>query len=1246
MIRKSPAPLLLTAAFFGLVGVGAVSSQVILGQQDFSITVEEVAAADPFSFASVISGAGATVTSEPVLVSGFNGTLPISVSGEGDPTYSLDGDLFTSDPGVISAGMSVLVRLTASPDEGAVRTATLMVGGESGGFTVTTEDFTPNNFTFAGVTGANPSQTVSSAPQMISGIIGIAPISISQGFQAEYRIGSGEWVGEPGTIQNGQQVSVRLRSSPDFDAQRTATLTIGTVQRDFSVTTRASGPCDGTTPSVGTDCGDGSIYAGMHNGNKLFVASSNEGIMAWKTSNNYTPGTYSDDGFKNFQSLKRLGLSNFPAAEACAAKGEDWFLPSLAEFHAIRTSMTSVQLASIFVASSRHLTSETWGTGKFGTSSGGGTSPDNAGFVYFLSPTNNVTSGVEKAASNSGIVHCVRHDGTRVASDPCAGNPEVGDLCYDGTVYAGQYAGRDVFIATQNEGLMEWKTTASFTPGTYADDGFANSGAMRQIGVSQFPGMAACAARGEDWYLPGLNEFRAIRTNLGMGLRTHAFPGAGGMTGGINQLNMTSETWGTGKGGTSLSDDNRFSYAYSPSSDITNGRLMNSDINSYVHCFKTDGTRTYEDPCASGTPELGAFCDDGSIFAGNNFYVAPQSEPTLLTWKTSRTDTAGSLSLTNGVANTNAIAAAGLSVHPAAQACREKGPGWYLPAAQQLSTAFTNLNGRPKALRHAFNDRFATWHWSSTQMSSNAGAADTFSPSGSINAHFKDTALGVRCAFDADVQTSITLSSGSLPQATQLTTYGPFDFKSLATVIGGTLDNPVTSADSTWSVSAGSLPSGFSLSAQGVLSGSTPDLGSFTFMVSASVGEASAEREYTVTVGMQQPDPFTISPLVAAPGATITSAAVRVQGFSGSPYTLPISISGQGNPSYSLDGVNFTSSPGVVTSGTDVFVRLDASAGEGETRQATLTVSGVSANFVVTTADFTPDNFSFTANAAAAPGSIITSNTQTINGVAGDVPISISQDFEAEYQIGAGSWTSSPGTIQNGQQVSVRLRASSTVLEQRSVTLTVGTVQRDFSVTTKTPSIYIGSTEMASGGSVATFPPHEPGDLIIAYAWRVASRTAPSTPAGWTWLTSPTAGTTTTNGAALTVAYRNANTSCAANCNVTTGVFTNATRVVFVIYRNAGVPAVASIGRQGQTNVTYPANDTFPDAARTLTFLGHRNVNMNIIPSGTVSTRYTVDNSWGTMSAAHTTGNTPGFGQQTLTFSGSLAYITTTIRLP
>lgn len=329
-----------------------------------------------------------------------------------------------------------------------------------------------------------------------------------------------------------------------------------------------------------------------------------------------------------------------------------------------------------------------------------------------------------------------------------------------------------------------------------------------------------------------------------------------------------------------------------------------------------------------------------------------------------------------------------------------------------------------------------------------------------------------------------------------------------------------------------------------------------------------------------------------------------------------------------------------------MFVRLEADTGEGSIRTATLTVSDVSANFVVTTADFTPDNFSFTDDTAAGPGSIITSNAQTINGVAGDVPISISQDFEAEYRIGAGSWTSSPGTVQNGQQVSVRLRSSATALEQRSATLTIGTVQRDFAVTTKSPSIYIGSTEMASGGSVATFPPHEPGDLVIAYAWRVAHRTAPSTPAGWTWLTSPTAGTTNTNGAALTVAYRTANTSCAANCNVTTGVFTNATRVVFVIYRNAGVPTVASIGRRGETNVTYPANNEFADAARTLTFLGHRSINMNTIPSGTVSTRYSTNSSWGTVSAAHTTGNTPGFGQQTLTFSGSLAYITTTLRLP
>ncbi|MEO8103837.1 MAG: hypothetical protein ABI790_15045, partial [Betaproteobacteria bacterium] len=72
-------------------------------------------------------------TSMPVVIEGFNLPLPISVSnGE----YSLNGAAFTSAPGIISAGQSVRMRVTASASFGGRVTATLTVGSRSASFEV------------------------------------------------------------------------------------------------------------------------------------------------------------------------------------------------------------------------------------------------------------------------------------------------------------------------------------------------------------------------------------------------------------------------------------------------------------------------------------------------------------------------------------------------------------------------------------------------------------------------------------------------------------------------------------------------------------------------------------------------------------------------------------------------------------------------------------------------------------------------------------------------------------------------------------------------------------------------------------------------------------------------------------------------------------------------------------------------------------------------------------------------------
>ncbi len=95
--------------------------------------------------------------------------------------------------------------------------------------------------------------------------------------------------------------------------------------------------------------------------------------------------------------------------------------------------------------------------------------------------------------------------------------------------------------------------------------------------------------------------------------------------------------------------------------------------------------------------------------------------------------------------------------------------------------------------------------------------------------------------------------------------------------------------------------------------------------------------------------------------------------------------------------------------------------------------------------DTTPNAFSFTAAEGAEPNAVITSPAATISGINTATPISISG---GEYSIAGGAFTSTAGTIGNGQTLTVRVTASDKTNTAKAVTVTVGGVSATFNVTT------------------------------------------------------------------------------------------------------------------------------------------------------------------------------------------------------
>ena len=161
--------------------------------------------------------------------------------------------------------------------------------------------------------------------------------------------------------------------------------------------------------------------------------------------------------------------------------------------------------------------------------------------------------------------------------------------------------------------------------------------------------------------------------------------------------------------------------------------------------------------------------------------------------------------------------------------------------------------------------------------------------------------------------------------------------------------------------------------------------------------------------------------------------------------TAPASISIIGGE-YRIGAGSYTSAPGTVNQGDSITVRLTSSDSSSTSSNVTLTIGGVSDTFSVTTVDTIPDAFTFTDQTGVPLNSLRESNSITVAGITG--PASISITLGGEYKIGAGSYTSASGTVNNGDTITVRQTSSGSFSTTTNATLTIGGVSDTFSVTT------------------------------------------------------------------------------------------------------------------------------------------------------------------------------------------------------
>lgn len=239
----------------------------------YSVTTVDDTVPEAFSFTDVTGALTSTVyTSNSVTITGISAASPISITGG---EYSINGGSFTSASGTILNNQQVQVRVTSSSSNSTAVNAVLTIGGVSDTYTVTTAaaDTTPDEFLFTEIVGALTETVYSSDQVAITGLSSAAPVSITDG---EYRIDSGAWTSANGSINNGQQIQVRLSTGTEYRTWYEAEVVIGGVSGWFSVKTgQANTRNVNSKVWTGNLNADGTYDTNYQNGDKPTSGSTN-----------------------------------------------------------------------------------------------------------------------------------------------------------------------------------------------------------------------------------------------------------------------------------------------------------------------------------------------------------------------------------------------------------------------------------------------------------------------------------------------------------------------------------------------------------------------------------------------------------------------------------------------------------------------------------------------------------------------------------------------------------------------------------------------------------------------------------------------------------------------------------------------------------------------------------------------------------------------------------------------------------
>lgn len=211
-----------------------------------------------------------------------------------------------------------------------------------------------------------------------------------------------------------------------------------------------------------------------------------------------------------------------------------------------------------------------------------------------------------------------------------------------------------------------------------------------------------------------------------------------------------------------------------------------------------------------------------------------------------------------------------------------------------------------------------------------------------------------------------------------------------------------------------------------------------------SIGGISDTFRSTTEAMDITPNNFSIADQIGlATFAVATSAPTTISGIN-----APTQISIIGGV-YSINGAAFTATVSSVNDGAHIRVALTTASNASTAADATLTIGGVSDVFSATTGttDTTPAAFTFRDVSGVRKGSLITSDPINVTSINAPVTISVN-GHGVQWAKNSGAFTANAGTVVNGDQVRLRMSASSNSNTKLTATATIGSISDQWSVTT------------------------------------------------------------------------------------------------------------------------------------------------------------------------------------------------------